>query len=64
MTEPGAAAQRSPALDAAQLRHHTAYRQHIGDGARPLLAARITENVRRYATHETLLGSVDPTLGY
>lgn len=32
--------------------------------AMPLLAARITENVRRFANGEPLVGSVDPTLGY
>jgi len=32
--------------------------------ARPLLARRITENVRRYAAGEPLLGPVDPDLGY
>jgi phosphoglycerate dehydrogenase-like enzyme len=32
--------------------------------AMPLLAARITENVRRFANDEPLVGSVDPTLGY
>lgn len=30
----------------------------------PLLAARITENVRRYANGEPLVGPVDPALGY
>ena len=42
----------------------TPHTGNTSEMARPLLAARITENVRRYATHETLLGSVDPTLGY
>jgi phosphoglycerate dehydrogenase-like enzyme len=40
---------------------------HVGNTsvmAKPLLAARITENVRRYAAGETLLGPVDPALGY
>ena len=40
---------------------------HVGNTsemARPLLAARITENVRRYAIGEPLLGPVDPSLGY
>jgi phosphoglycerate dehydrogenase-like enzyme len=32
--------------------------------AQPLLAHRITENVRRYAAGEPLLGPVDPDLGY
>ena len=32
--------------------------------SRPLLAARITENVRRYASGKTLDGVVTPTLGY
>jgi phosphoglycerate dehydrogenase-like enzyme len=30
----------------------------------PLLSTRVTENVRRYAAGETLIGPVDPTLGY
>ncbi len=40
---------------------------HVGNTAEmaaPLLGARITENVRRYASDEPLLGAVDPTLGY
>jgi phosphoglycerate dehydrogenase-like enzyme len=40
---------------------------HVGNTelmARPLLAARVTENVRRYGAGETLLGPVDPDLGY
>jgi hypothetical protein len=32
--------------------------------ARPLLGRRITDNVRRFATGEPLVGPVDPTLGY
>ena len=32
--------------------------------ALPLLAARITENVRRWASSEPLIGLVDPSLGY
>jgi len=32
--------------------------------ARPLLSARVTENVRRYAAGEPLVGLVDPDLGY
>jgi phosphoglycerate dehydrogenase-like enzyme len=40
---------------------HTA---NTEDMARPLLAERITENVRRYAAHEPLIGLVDPDLGY
>jgi phosphoglycerate dehydrogenase-like enzyme len=32
--------------------------------ARPLLAARVTENVRRYAVGEPLVGPVDPAKGY
>jgi phosphoglycerate dehydrogenase-like enzyme len=32
--------------------------------ALPLLAARITENVRRWASGEPLIGLVDPSLGY
>ena len=32
--------------------------------ARPLLTARITENVRRFAAGEPLIGPVDPDLGY
>jgi hypothetical protein len=31
---------------------------------RPYLAARLTENVRRFAAGELLLGLVDPVLGY
>ena len=34
------------------------------DMAKPLLAGRISENVRRYAAGEALLGTVDPDLGY
>jgi hypothetical protein len=30
----------------------------------PLLSARISENVRRYAAREALIGLVDPALGY
>lgn len=40
---------------------------HIGltdDMARPLLAARVTENIRRWAAAEPLLGRVNPELGY
>jgi phosphoglycerate dehydrogenase-like enzyme len=40
---------------------------HVGNTpemAVPLLAARITENVRRWTAGETLLGLVDPALGY
>lgn len=40
---------------------------HVGntpDMAVPLLAARVTENVRRYAAGEDLIGLVDPDLGY
>ncbi len=40
---------------------------HVGNTsemARPLLGARITENVRRWAAGEELLGPVDPALGY
>ena len=40
---------------------------HVGNTpemAVPLLAARITENVRRWNAGETLLGLVDPALGY
>ncbi len=40
---------------------HTANTQEM---ARPLLAARITENVRRFAAEEVLVGSVDQGLGY
>jgi hypothetical protein len=32
--------------------------------ALPLLARRITENVRRWAASEPLLGLVDPASGY
>jgi phosphoglycerate dehydrogenase-like enzyme len=40
---------------------------HVGntpDMARPLLAQRITENVKRYAHGQELIGPVDPELGY
>jgi phosphoglycerate dehydrogenase-like enzyme len=40
---------------------------HVGNTeamARPLLAARVTENVRRYRRGEPLVGPVDPDLGY
>jgi phosphoglycerate dehydrogenase-like enzyme len=40
---------------------------HVGntpDMARPLLAQRITENVKRFAHDEELIGPVDPELGY
>ncbi|HMK13322.1 MAG TPA: D-isomer specific 2-hydroxyacid dehydrogenase family protein [Acidimicrobiales bacterium] len=40
---------------------------HVGntpDMAKPLLAERITANVRRWAHHEPLIGLVDPALGY
>jgi phosphoglycerate dehydrogenase-like enzyme len=40
---------------------------HVGNTpemAVPLLAARITENLRRWRAGEPLLGPVDPTLGY
>jgi phosphoglycerate dehydrogenase-like enzyme len=40
---------------------------HIGntpDMAAPLLAARITENVKRFGRDEELIGPVDPELGY
>ena len=40
---------------------HTA---NTAEMAQPLLARRITENVRRYAADEPLLGPVDPDLGY
>ncbi len=40
---------------------HTANTQEM---ARPLLAARITENVRRFGAEEDLVGFVDPRLGY
>lgn len=40
---------------------HTA---NTEDMTRPLLSARISENVRRWAAGERLLGPVDPTLGY
>jgi phosphoglycerate dehydrogenase-like enzyme len=40
---------------------HTANTQEM---ARPLLSARITENVRRYAAGEPLIGPVDATHGY
>jgi phosphoglycerate dehydrogenase-like enzyme len=40
---------------------------HVGntpDMARPLLAERITENVKRFARGKELIGPVDPELGY
>lgn len=40
---------------------HTA---NTEDMAKPLLAARIAENVRRFAAHGELIGVVDPDLGY
>lgn len=40
---------------------HTANTQEM---ARPLLGARITENVRRFVAGEDLIGFVDPGLGY
>lgn len=40
---------------------HTA---NTEDMAVPLLSARITENVRRFAAGERLIGRVDPALGY
>jgi len=40
---------------------HTA---NTEDMAKPLLAARITENVRRYLANEPLIGLVNPDLGY
>ena len=40
---------------------HTA---NTAEMAVPLLAARITENVRRYGAGEELIGPVDPALGY
>lgn len=40
---------------------HTANTQEM---ARPLLAGRITENVRRFVAGEDLIGFVDPGLGY
>lgn len=40
---------------------HTA---NTEDMAKPLLSTRITENVRRYAADEELIGLVDPVLGY
>jgi len=40
---------------------HTA---NTAEMALPLLSARVTENVRRYAAGEPLLGPVDPALGY
>ena len=40
---------------------HTA---NTEDMAIPLLSARITENVRRYAAGDELVGTVDPVLGY
>lgn len=40
---------------------HTA---NTEDMAKPLLSARIAENVRRFAAGEELIGTVDPDLGY
>lgn len=40
---------------------HTA---NTEDMAKPLLSARIIENVRRYAAGEPLIGVIDPELGY
>jgi phosphoglycerate dehydrogenase-like enzyme len=40
---------------------HTANTQEM---ARPLLGSRVTDNVRRYAAGEPLLGPVDPDQGY
>ncbi len=40
---------------------HTANTPEMG---RPLLARRVTENVRRWIAGEDLLGLVDPSLGY
>jgi phosphoglycerate dehydrogenase-like enzyme len=40
---------------------HTA---NTAEMARPLLTARITENVRRFAEGQPLIGPVDPDLGY
>ncbi len=40
---------------------HTANTPEMG---LPLLAARVTENIRRYAAGESLLGPVDPAKGY
>lgn len=40
---------------------------HVGNTpemGRPLLVARVTENVRRFTSGEPLLGPVDPALGY
>jgi phosphoglycerate dehydrogenase-like enzyme len=49
------------ALDNCLVTPHTANTEAM---AVPLLAARITENVRRYGAGEPLLGVVDPDLGY
>jgi phosphoglycerate dehydrogenase-like enzyme len=40
---------------------HTA---NTAEMARPVLTARITENVRRFAAGQPLIGTVDPDLGY
>jgi phosphoglycerate dehydrogenase-like enzyme len=40
---------------------------HVGntpDMAQPLLSARVTENIRRFASGEALIGPVDVDLGY
>jgi phosphoglycerate dehydrogenase-like enzyme len=40
---------------------HTA---NTAEMARPVLSARITENIRRFAAGEELVGPVDPSAGY
>src|SRR3954447_12628577 len=42
----------------------TPHTSNTAEMARPLLAERITSNVRRYAAGEELIGLVDPELGY
>ncbi len=42
----------------------TPHTGNTAEMARPLLAGRITENVRRYAAGEELVGLIDPDLGY
>lgn len=58
-----------PLPDGHPLWHHpdvviTPHTANTAEMAVPLLAARITENVRRYCASEPLVGVVDPDLGY
>ncbi len=63
VTEPEPLPEGHPLWDLANviITPHTANTQEM---ARPLLAARITENVRRFAAGEDLVGSIDSQLGY